>query len=516
MRWSQLGLACVNVILLSSGPAGCADLQPRPDLPTDSAIPAGEGGPLDRGIAAAEAQHPAHSAFRLVTEGTEAFVTRMQSAQMAVRSLDVQTYIWHADDTGLFLAQQLLASADRGVRVRLLLDDLDARAKNAGLAALAAHPGIEVRMFNPFASRKGTLRKIGEGIRDFGRINHRMHNKTWIADNRIAIAGGRNTGDEYFGASDEVNFVDLDFAMIGPVVRDASASFDRYWNSPSAYPMETLDSASVSIAALEKLRTALAAHERQAANSRYAVALRVDEAVKNLVSGHWRMEWADKYQFVADDPRKIEMAKDDANRTNVGAALVPMITSAQQSVFIISPYFVPGDAVTAKLAETARSGRSVRVLTNSLLANDVAAVHGGYSRYRKPLLEGAVQLWELKPLVGAAADSSLFGSSGASLHTKSFGVDGRTLFVGSYNLDPRSTWLNCEQGVLVENAVLAGQLEEIFNRQTVAQRAWRVSLVDQELHWSDGQESFNSDPKAPLGRRFQAWLVRVLHLEAQL
>ena len=315
MRWWQLGLACINVILLSSAAAGCISLPPRPDLPIDSAIPAGEGGPLDRDIAAEEAQHPSHSAFRLVTEGTEAFVTRMQSARMAVRSLDVQTYIWHADNTGRFLARQLLESADRGVRVRLLLDDMDARAKNIGLAALSAHPSIEVRMFNPFASRKGTLRQIGEGIRNFGRINQRMHNKTWIADNRIAIAGGRNIGDEYFGASDEVNFVDLDFAMIGPVVRDASASFDRYWNSSSTYPMESLDPASVSSAALEKLRTVLDSHVRQAPNSRYAVALRTDEAVKNLLSGDWQMEWADKYQFVADDPRKIEMAKDDAKRT---------------------------------------------------------------------------------------------------------------------------------------------------------------------------------------------------------
>lgn len=510
------GAANLFAILLASAQAGCVELPPRPVLPMESAIPVSEGGPLDRAIAAAEAQHASHSAFRLVTEGSEAFVTRMQSAQMAVRSLDVQSYIWHADTTGLFLARQLLESADRGVRVRLLLDDMDARAKNVGLAALAAHPGIEVRIFNPFASRKGTLRKIGEGIWSFGRINQRMHNKTWIADNRIAIAGGRNIGDEYFGASDAVNFVDLDFAMIGPVVRDASASFDRYWNASSTYPMEVLDAAKISSAALEKLRAELDSHVRQAASGRYAEALRADEAVKNLLSGDWPMEWADTYQFVADDPRKIEMAKDDVKRTNVGAALVSMLTAASDSLFIISPYFVPGDVVTANLAETAQSGKSVRVLTNSLLANDVAAVHGGYSRYRKPLLEGGVQLWELKPSAGTATTSSLFGSSGASLHTKSFGVDGRTLFVGSYNLDPRSTWLNCEQGVLVENAVLARQLEAIFSQQTVAQRAWRVSLVDDDLHWSDGVESFDSDPKASLGRRFQAWLVRVLHLEAQL
>ena len=194
-----------------------------------------------------EARHPGQSAFRLLIEGTEAFVTACAERAPAARSIDVQTYIWRADLTGFYLAQ-LLDAADRGVKVRLLVDDMDARAKNAGLAAMAAHPNIEVRLFNPFASRFGTFRLVSEALCNFDRVNRRMHNKTWIFDNRIAIAGGRNVGDEYFSASDEVNFVDLDFAMIGPIVRDASASFDKYWNSSSAYPIETLDPDAVSAA----------------------------------------------------------------------------------------------------------------------------------------------------------------------------------------------------------------------------------------------------------------------------
>ena len=230
-----------TVAVLAGVAGGCAQLPPRPAGLEGAAIALAEGGALDQHISPAEARHPGQSGFRLVKEGTEAFVVRMQSARLAARSLDVQTYIWHADMTGIYLAGVLLESADRGVRVRLLLDDLDARAKNDGFAALAAHPNIEVRMFNPWVTRKGTLAKAGEGALNFERINRRMHNKSWIADNRIAVVGGRNVGDEYFGAAEEMNFVDLDFAMIGPVVRDASASFDRFWNSPSAYPMETLD-----------------------------------------------------------------------------------------------------------------------------------------------------------------------------------------------------------------------------------------------------------------------------------
>jgi len=466
-------------------------------------------------VGTVEDAHPGQSGFRLLSDGSEAFVVRVQSARLAARSLDVQTYIWHADLTGAYLGRALLEAADRGVRVRLLLDDLDARAKNDGLAALAAHPSIDVRMFNPWVTRKGTLAKAGEGALSFKRINRRMHNKSWIADNRIAVVGGRNVGDEYFGAGEEMNFVDLDFAMLGPIVRDVSATFDRFWNSPSAYPMEVLDPEGVNEAALGKLRKALAGRKADANESRYAVALRGDDRVRQMLSGEWPVQWSSKYQFVSDDPAKVTMKKRDVKRTHVGVALVPMLQAARERVAVISPYFVPGDEVTAGFTSMAGAGKSVRVLTNSLVANDVAAVHGGYSRYRKPLLKGGVELWELKP-AGGEGNSSLFGSSGASLHTKAFVVDGEKLFVGSYNLDPRSTWLNCEQGVLVEDAVLARQLEAIFEQQVSGAHAWRVTLERGGLRWSDGQESFDKDPKASGWQRFQAWATRVLHLDAQL
>ena len=504
----------VAAALLALG--GCAGLPPRPDLPAQAAIAPDAGGILDERISPAEVSHPGESGFRLVQEGTEAFLVRMQSARLASRSLDVQCYIWHADLTGVYLAQQLLESADRGVRVRLLLDDLDARAQNDGLAALAAHPNIEVRMFNPWVTRDGTLSKAGEGLFHFNRVNRRMHNKSWIADNRIAVVGGRNVGDEYFGAGDEVNFVDLDFAMIGPVVRDVSAAFDEYWNSASAYPMEALDPKAVNDEALAELRPKLARRLSDEEQGRYATALRGDDIVRQLLAGKWPMHWSSKYEFVADDPRKVTMKKGDPGRTQVGLALLPMLQSAREKVTVISPYFVPGDEVTAAMTAAVAAGRPVQVLTNSLVANDVAAVHGGYSRYRKTLLKGGVQLWEMKPVASGGSGSSVFGSSGASLHTKAFAVDGEQLFVGSYNLDPRSTWLNCEQGVLVGDKALTGELEVLFRKQTDGAHAWRVTLEKGDLRWSDGREIFDSDPKASNWRRFQAWLTRVLHLDAQL
>jgi cardiolipin synthase C len=495
---------------------GCAGLPPRLELPAEAAIAPATGGRLGELISAAEAHHPGQSGFRLVKQGTEAFLVRMQSARLAARSLDVQCYIWHADLTGIYLGQQLLESADRGVRVRLLLDDLDARAQNDGFAALAAHPNIEVRMFNPWVTRDGTLSKAGEGLFHFNRVNRRMHNKSWIADNRIAVVGGRNVGDEYFGAGEDINFVDLDFAMVGPIVRDVSATFDEYWNSASAYPMETLDPAAVNDEALAGLRRKLARRLADEEEDRYALALQGDDVVRRMLAGDWPMRWSAHYEFVADDPRKVTMKKGDPGRTQVGLALLPMLQSAKSEVTVISPYFVPGDEVTAAMGAAVAAGRQVRVLTNSLVANDVAAVHGGYSRYRKPLLQGGVQLWELKPVAPGGAGSSVFGSSGASLHTKAFAVDGEQLFVGSYNLDPRSTWLNCEQGVLVEDEELAAELEALFGKQTDGAHAWRVTLENGNLRWNDGKETFDTDPRASGWRRFQAWATRVLHLDAQL
>ncbi|HEX6244115.1 MAG TPA: phospholipase D family protein [Polyangiales bacterium] len=490
------------------------ELPATSELPPEYAVACAEDGPIDQAILPAEQAHAGQSGFRLVSDGTEAFALRAQSAERAVRSLDVQTYIWHADLTGMALAHALLEAADRGVRVRLLLDDMDARAKSAGLAALAAHPNVAVRLFNPFASRSGWLSKIHEGLWGFGRLNGRMHNKAWIADNRLALAGGRNLGDEYFQASEQVNFVDLDFAMVGPVVRDVSASFDRYWNASTVIPIELLSGGQLGAEQLQQLRVRLAAHARAARQGRYAQALRADDAVERMVSAGVSLNWAANYRFVSDDPRKVTLAPRAEARAHVAAVLEPVIARTQRELTIISPYFVPG-AATPQLARLAQDGRRLRVLTNSLASNDVTAVHGGYARYRQPLLEAGVELWELKRLSGGG-DSSLLGSSGASLHTKAFAVDQRVLFVGSFNLDARSTWLNCEQGVLVESANLARQLLLVFAEHTSAASAWRVGLREGALRWSAGEQSLDTEPGASLARRVLAWASGWLPLEPQL
>ncbi|KRG69979.1 phospholipase D family protein [Pseudoxanthomonas dokdonensis] len=499
------------VALLSA----CSQLPTRPEMPPATALPPASQGPLSEWTGPQEQAHAGQAGFRLVSNGVEAFALRARSARMAHDSLDIQTYIWHGDMTGLLLAQRALEAADRGVRVRILVDDMDARAKNRGFAALDAHPNIEVRMFNPFASRKGTWGKVSDLGTDFKRLNHRMHNKSWIADNRIALVGGRNLGDEYFGASEETNFVDLDLLMAGPVVGQISASFDRFWNAPSNYPIATLSPDDANAAALEKVRPQLLASIDAIRNSAYARAVQDDSGVQAWMDGSTELRWSDQWRFVSDDPMKLEMGDGD-QRSNVAAALLPVLQSTQQRAHLISPYFVPGDRGTALLVDLAKSGRDVKILTNSLAANDVAAVHGGYSRYRPTLLEGGVQIWELKPLGEANDNFSLKGSSGSSLHTKALVIDERQIFVGSYNLDPRSTSLNSEQGVLVSDPQLAAQLEQIFQTQVSPAHAWKVEQVDGDLRWSDGSETFDKEPKASASRRMQAWLMKILPVQSQL
>ncbi len=513
---ARLTRAVLSLCLLAL--AACSSLPERPVLPDAFAPPPATQGELALRAGPAETRHPGQSGFRLLSNGTEAYALRMYSAQVATRSLDIQTYIWTADLTGKMLAQRALAAADRGVHVRILVDDMDARAKNAGFAGLDAHENIEVRIFNPFASRSGKASHIGELVTSFRRLNHRMHNKSWIADNRVAVVGGRNLGDEYFNASAGSNFVDLDLAMVGPIVRQVSDGFDRYWNAHSNYPIAAVSPGAVTPAALERVRGILQGTPAELAASPYANVLREDPDVQRLLTGGVSLHWTAQWTFASDDPLKLDLKGNVSNmdRSVVLSTLAPAIRAAQSELHLISPYFVPGPVATQTLVTSAIAGIDVRVLTNSLAATDVAAVHGGYMRYREELIDGGVKVWELKPTNDADSDFSLRGSSGSSLHTKAVIIDDRQVFIGSFNLDPRSTSINTEQGVLVAHPELAQELETIYEEQLQGSHAWRVERVDGKLQWSDGTQTFTSDPEASGFRRFVAWLTKLLPIESQL
>jgi len=408
------------------------------------------------------------------------------------------------------------------VRVRVLLDDVGARADDETLLRLDAHDHIEIRLFNPVASR--SFRGLGM-VGDFARVNRRMHNKAYVADNQAAILGGRNIGDEYFEASGEVAFGDLDVLTIGPAVGDVSTAFDRYWNAPASIPVSALLARSGDAAGLAALRAELAAFIETQRDSPY-VTQATAQLGEQMAAGAAGYYWG-KARLLYDDPAKISRAPDDTT-----GHLLPQFAhggaQAQNELLILSPYFIPGEAGVAWLRALVTRGVRVTVLTNSLAATDVGAVHAGYQRYRKPLLEGGVRLYELKPdaieYSHAKHEKKGVGSSRASLHAKTFVSDRRAVFIGSLNLDPRSIQLNTEIGLVCESPALAGELAGRLERN-LDRIAWRLErIVDASgatrIAWvetsPEGVRQRLEEPEVSAWRKFSVWFLGLLPIESQL
>jgi len=351
-----------------------------------------------------------------------------------------------------------------------------------------------------------------------------MHNKAWIADNRVAIVGGRNIGDEYFGASEHSNFSDLDLLLAGPIVADVSASFDEYWNSPNAVPVARFDGKVPPPAALEKLIADAREYREEAVDSPYIQSLRDERKRAEALLSHPPTLRIENVRLLVDDPSKVGTKEQGVRASNVLAGLAGAMQGAGEELFIVSPYFVPGKRGAESLVAQAGRGLSVAVLTNSLAATDVAAVHTGYARYRRDLLRGGVDLYEMKRKVGSEtgrSQLSVTGSSGASLHTKAMIIDGRWVFVGSMNIDPRSANLNTEMGVLVESPELAAQLRAQLDHIIGPEMSYRVVLEEGEgLVWYDRVKGVDRrlerEPDASVGRRVTVTLLRVVPIESQL
>ncbi len=424
----------------------------------------------------ARAHHP-KSGVHPLRDSREAFAARVLMAHAAERSLDVQYYIWRNDTSGTLLLSALWVAAERGVRVRLLLDDNGSSGLDSTLALLDAHPNIEVRLFNPFALR--SPRWLGY-LTDFSRLNRRMHNKSFTADNQVTIIGGRNVGDEYFGAADEMVFSDVDALAIGPVVTDVSRDFDRYWASQSSYPVARLLPPAAPQAA-NRLQDAASLIERDPAAAGYVNAVRELPFLRELQEGRLEFTWA-ATRMISDDPAKgLGLATRD---TLLSAKLGALFGEPGARIDIVSAYFVPGKEGTEYLSSMARRGVAVRVLTNSLAATDVAAVHAGYAKRRRTLLEAGVALFELKGSPVPRARHAFGGSNSSSLHAKTFAVDGARVFIGSFNFDPRSTELNTEIGFVIESASLAQTLAAALDDSIAAGRSLEVRLSDDgDLYW---------------------------------
>ena len=494
--------------------AACATT-PLPRGEPGSALPPAPSGALAEavdglGLGAGE------SAYRLVVGAEDAFALRMRTAALATRSIDVQYYMWHDDLTGRLLAGELLAAAQRGARVRVLVDDMYARGLDALLANLDAHPGLEIRLFNPFRSRASTLGNALEFIGSGGRQNRRMHNKLWLVDGRLAIVGGRNIGDEYFGANQDFNFGDLGVLLAGAAVAEAGASFDDYWNSAAVVPLSAFARAEDPPAAVAAAVAALEAHRKAASATPYVARLADLRRDGQLGLRLDALRRGRGVRLVADDPGK---AFDDDPPMRMLDEVRRLLGAATGEAVVVSPYFVPLRAGTDALVALQERGVAVRVLTNSLAANDVAAVHGGYSKWRRPLLRAGAVIHELKPDPSMARDSAI-GESRASLHTKALVVDGRIAYVGSFNMDPRSARINTEGGVVIDDPGFAAQVRAQYERAIDPARSWRVALEGGQLRWHDVRDGrpvvSTGEPQANTGRKLMAWLFRVLPLDSQL
>jgi putative cardiolipin synthase len=500
--------------------AGCASLPTGYERSESSALQ--DTGATRLGKAAPTLQ-PGESGFRPLPNGVDALVARVVLAEAAERSLDVQYYIWHDDLTGRLFAAALLRAADRGVRVRVLIDDVGTKTNDDTLLSLDAHPNIEIRLFNPVASR--SFRGLGM-LSDFSRVNRRMHNKAFVADNQRAVVGGRNIGDEYFEASGDVAFGDLDILTVGPVVREVSKAFDSFWNAPMSIPIGALTGRLGTVGSLDTLRTDLAAFVEAQRDSPYVSGARATLA-QNLAAGTSGFFWGTAH-VVVDDPAKVTRATEDTQ-----GHLLPQLKELglpmRTEVLIVSPDFIPGDAGVAWMRGLVQSGVRVTVLTNSLAASDVSAVHAGYKQYRLALLEAGVRLYEFKPEAIEYARSKdknrrVGGSSGASLHAKTFVFDRRAVFVGSLNLDPRSVQLNTEIGVVADSApfaeALAGGAEGALDKV-----AWRLEREVEpggkaHLVWvettAEGTRRLADEPEVSAWRQIGVWFMGLLPIESQL
>ncbi len=463
------------------------------------------------------------SGFYLLGNGLDAFVARAALAYLAERSIDTQYYMIHNDVVGGLFVDQLYKAADRGVRVRLLVDDIDQEGRDIGTAILDTHPNIEVRIFNPFG------RNIGRGIQfltGFGKQTRRAHNKSFTVDNQATILGGRNIGNEYFNADPELAFVDLDVLSIGPLASEVSSSFDLYWNHELSYPISTLVEEQPTVALAKERKKQFDAFIAQQQDSEYIQHLHNSELAKQLRKLSVKYSWG-VGEVVADDPEKLTLGTGNTEY-RLTEQLRPYLEDVESELIIFSPYFVPGKSGVAFLKMLRDKGVRVRILTNSLSSTDVSVVHAGYSRYRKALLRIGVELYELNKELSKEQREAMkqggIGDSRASLHAKSFVLDRKQIFIGSLNLDARSVIQNTEIGVVFESEQIAEFMADGFDR-TIDQVAFRLELQrdDQgreKIAWHglvDGkQQTLYVDPYTSFWKRFGVGLMRMFPIESQI
>lgn len=502
---------------------GCATLPTGFERPVSHALTDTQDSTLGRLVAQKQPDVPGLSGFHLLASGLDAFVARAVLAGLAERSIDAQYYLYHHDLVGRLFSHILVTAADRGVRVRLLVDDMDLAGRDEAAVAMDSHPNIEVRIFNPFSRNVG---RISQYVTRLGSVTRRMHNKSFTVDNQFTVVGGRNIGNEYFDADPDLAFADLDVMAMGPVASDVSSVFDRYWNSELAYPVSVLYKGEP---LTDEKMTAYGNDLDQFAaaqkDSEYMRALLNSDLLEKIKSRQVDFKWGDA-EVVFDQPEKITHGFDET-KFHLSPMLVPYWAGIERELILFSPYFVPGKKGAAFLCQLAQRGVRVKILTNSLASNDVGLVHAGYKKYRKQLLRSGVELYELNKTLTRQQrreNKGPGGSSKASLHAKSFVFDRQQVFVGSLNLDPRALKHNTEIGIILKAPEIAVEMARAFD-QDIEKAAFRLELIKSEdgvetliWHgWKDGKPVvFNHEPHTGFWRRFGIGILSWFPIESQL
>ncbi|MCK5395800.1 MAG: phospholipase D family protein [Gammaproteobacteria bacterium] len=502
--------------------SGCASLPDNSNRSESYVITDTDETTLGRGVQASRGQGNAKDGFIILGKGLDAFVARAALAGVAEKSLDVQYYLYHNDLVGGLFTAILLRAADRGVRVRLLVDDMDMEDRDHGILAIDNHPNIEIRIFNPFDRN---LSRVPQFVTGLGTVTRRMHNKSFTADNVATILGGRNIGNAYFDADPTLEFADLDVLAVGDVVKDVSSSFDLYWNSKLAYPATTLIEESLTDEEALGFRNQLHDFLEKHKDSDYAQALRTSTLAKNIHEDKVEFTLGDAV-IVVDHPDKISSSR-DANELHLMSQLAPYFQNIKKELIIISPYFVPGSEGVEFFRQLIDNGVRVRILTNSLSSNDVGIVHAGYAKYREALLKTGVELYEMNRKLTRKQRKEKKGtgsSSKASLHAKAFILDREKIFIGSLNLDPRSFYENTEIGLILNAPEVAETMAEILIKN-IEQHAFRLELhIDEEgyeeILWHGYEDetpvTFDVDPYTSFWRRLGVTIMGLLPIESQL
>lgn len=484
---------------------------------------------IGHALAAQARQHSGLSSFDLLQVGVDGYLTRIEMIEGAERSLDVQYFIFRGDETGRRITGALLRAADRGVRVRILVDDGETVSGDEKVQLLDAHPNVEVRIFNPFAYRghNSLLRSI-EWLADSGRLDYRMHNKLMVADNAMALVGGRNVADEYFQVDPKRQFADDDLFVTGPVVRELSGRFDAYWNSDIAVPVAALAGGEPKSSALEQFRQSLETlRERPLPDGKdYRAKIAAAQPLTDLLTNRSARVWA-TWRVVCDSPDKKAVEKGWRVGGLMERPVADAVAEVREELLMVTPYLIPGDEGMQLFGTLRRRGTTVRLLTNSLESSTVPAAQAGYMHYREPLLAAGAELYEIRADLGNSRGSgqtdAISGYGNYSLHGKMFVFDRKRVFIGSMNFDQRSMHLNTEIGLIIDSEVLAKQIADRFEAMTAPENAYRLEIDTEKpsrLTWTTVENGaaarYEQEPARTPWQRIEVEALTLIPMDKEL